>query len=128
MEKASVNGLEQMMIEKSKKLPLGTSDFTALRLSDEIYVDKTAMVYDLASVRGKYFLARPRRFGKSLLISTFESLFKYGLRDFQGLAIEKLWKEEKTYNVVRLDFSEIKSSLGLEKFREDLRQVGRIRN
>ncbi len=116
-----MNGLEQMMIEKSKKLPLGTSDFTALRLSDEIYVDKTAMVYDLASVRGKYFLARPRRFGKSLLISTFESLFKYGLRDFQGLAIEKLWKEEKTYNVVRLDFSEIKSSLGLEKFREDLR-------
>ncbi len=116
-----MNGLEQMMIEKSKKLPLGTSDFTALRLSDEIYVDKTAMVYDLASVRGKYFLARPRRFGKSLLISTFESLFKYGLRDFQGLAIEKLWKEEKTYNVVRLDFSEVKSSLGLEKFREDLR-------
>ena len=123
MEKASVNGLEQMMIEKSKKLPLGTSDFTALRLSDEIYVDKSSMVYDLASVRGKYFLARPRRFGKSLLISTFESLFKYGLRDFQGLAIEKQWKEEKTYNVVRLDFSEIKPLDGIEQFKRDLKEL-----
>lgn len=71
-------------------------------MSDEIYADKTQLAYELASRRRKYFLARLRRFGKPLLISKFESLFKYGLRDFQGLAIEKLWKEEKTYNVVRL--------------------------
>lgn len=55
------------------------------------------------------------------MISTFESLFKFGLRDFKGLAIEKLWKEKRTYNVIRLDFSEIKPDLGLEKFKDDLR-------
>ena len=57
-----------------KDLPLGTSDFAALRMSDlEIYVDKTKMVFALASNDGNLFLARPRRFGKSLLVSTFES-------------------------------------------------------
>ena len=61
---------------------------------------------------------RHSRFGKSLLISTFESLFKYGLRDFKGLAIENLWKEEATYNVVRLDFSEIKDFADAESFSE----------
>ena len=50
------------------------------------------------------FLSRPRRFGKSLLVSTFESLFRYGLRDFEGLAIEPLWSD-RTYRVLRLDFS-----------------------
>ena len=104
-----------------KELALGTSSFAALRLANEIYVDKTQMVYELASKRRKYFLARPRRFGKSLLVSTFESLFKYGLRDFQGLAIEKLWKEDKTCSVVRLDFSEIKPAFGIEKFKNDFR-------
>ena len=79
-----------MTINQLKALPLGTSDFIALRMADEIYVDKTEMVFSLAVNRGKYFLARPRRFGKSLLISTFESLFKFGLRDFKGLAIERL--------------------------------------
>ena len=96
-----------MAINQLKALPLG-SDFIALRIADEIYVDKTEMVFSLVVKRGKYFLARPRRFGKSLLISTFESLFKFGLRDFKGLAIENLWKEDAVYNVVRLDFSEIK--------------------
>lgn len=68
-------------------LPLGTSDFSALRKSGQIYVDKTRLIYTLASKRQKFFLSRPRRFGKSLLLSTFESLFKYGLRDFHGLEI-----------------------------------------
>ena len=101
---------------EQQRLPLGTSDFSVLRNDGQIYVDKTALIYELASMRRKYFLARPRRFGKSLLVSTFESLFKYGLRDFKGLAIEKLWKEEKSYNVVRLDFSEIKDFDSIEDF------------
>ncbi|HAI60246.1 MAG TPA: hypothetical protein DCM19_00040, partial [Parasutterella excrementihominis] len=100
-------------------LPLGTSDFATLRLRNQIYVDKSALIYKIAIRPGKFFLARPRRFGKSLLISTFESLFKFGLRDFKGLTIEKLWKETETYNVVRLDFSEIRPDFGLEKFRDD---------
>ena len=74
-------------------LPIGTSDFSALRSAGQIYVDKTEFVYELASERQKYFLARPRRFGKSLLISTFETLFRDGLKNFEGLKIEKLWKE-----------------------------------
>ena len=65
-----------------KELPLGTSIFETLRATDELYVDKTDLIYQLARRRSKCFLARPRRFGKSLLISTFESLFQYGLRDF----------------------------------------------
>ena len=101
-------------------LPLGTSDFAALRSEGQIYVDKTALIYEIASKRQKFFLSRPRRFGKSLLISTFESLFKYGLRDFKGLAIEKLWKDIGTYKVVRLDFSEVKPTLGFDKFKKGL--------
>lgn len=106
-----------------KPLPLGSSDFAALRSQGQIYVDKTALIYEIASKRQKFFLSRPRRFGKSLLISTFESLFKYGLRDFKGLAIEKLWKDENTYNVVRLDFSEAKNFRNLEEFSARLTSV-----
>ena len=107
-------------MEELRLLSLGTSDFAALRLRNQIYVDKSALVCKVASRTGKFLFVRPRRFGKSLLISTFESLFKFGLRDFKGLAIEKLWKETKTYNVVRLDFSEIRTDFGLDKFKEDL--------
>ena len=99
-----------------KPLPLGRSTFATLRARDEIYVDKTALIYQLAQFDSKIFLARPRRFGKSLLTSTFESLFKEGLRDFQGLAIEKLWSDH-TYPVVRLDFSEIKEFANIDEFK-----------
>lgn len=97
-------------------LPLGTSDFSSLRNNGEIYVDKTDLIYRLAQNRGKIFLARPRRFGKSLLVSTFESLFKKGLEDFKGLAIEKLWSDQ-TYPVVRLDFSGLKTFNNAQQFR-----------
>ncbi len=103
-----------------QKLPLGTSDFSALREMNQLYVDKTELVYQLASERQKFFLARPRRFGKSLLISTFESLFKYGLRDFKGLAIEKLWKIDKTYQVIKLDFSRVKNFSSSQEFAGEL--------
>ena len=87
-------------------LPLSFSGFSLLRERGRIYVDKTALIHSLCESDGsqQVFLARPRRFGKSLLVSTFESLFKYGLRDFKGLAIEKLWTD-KTYPVVHLDLS-----------------------
>ncbi len=100
-------------------LPLGTSDFATLRMRGQIYVDKTALIYKLASKPEKFFLSRPRRFGKSLLISTFESLFKYGIRDFEGLAIENLWKDDGQYLVARLDLSEVKEFDTLEEFREE---------
>lgn len=109
--------MEQKRIQN---LPLGTSDFSALRVADEIYVDKTEFIYELASQKAKYLFVRPRRFGKSLLISTFESLFKYGLREFKGLAIEKLWKDKAKYHVVKLDFSEAKYFSSPEQFSERL--------
>ena len=83
------------MTSTIQQLPLGRSGFPALRDSNAIYVDKTEMVCKLAENDGKLFFARPRRFGKSLLISTFETLFKNGLRDFKGLAIEKLWRTRR---------------------------------
>ena len=56
------------------QLPLGVSDFHKLRELEKIYVDKTGLLYELITTFEKVFLARPRRFGKSLLVSTFESL------------------------------------------------------
>lgn len=97
-------------------LSLGTSNFSALRHCDEIYVDKSELIYDMAGARrGKFMLTRPRRFGKSLLVSTFSSLFKYGTRDFKGLPIKKLWKDT-VYPVVRLDFSEIRNFNDADEF------------
>ena len=55
-----------------QSLPTGTSDFESLRKAHLLYVDKTDMIFRLASARKKFFLTRPRRFGKSLLVSTFE--------------------------------------------------------
>lgn len=89
------------------KLPLGRSTFSTLRFRNEIYVDKTELIYRLTKDDSKVILVRPRRFGKSLLVSTMESLFAHGLRDFKGLAIENLWTDT-TYNVVHLDFSEVR--------------------
>ena len=103
-------------------LPTGTSDFETLRGRGQIYVDKTALIYELASRSEKFFLTRPRRFGKSLLVSTFASLFKNGLKYFSGLAIEKLWKDT-TYNVVEIDFSEIKNITGFEDFKKQLNET-----
>ena len=89
-------------------------------VNSEIYVDKTSMLsytnQVLNTMQGYLCVSRPRRFGKSLLISTFESLFKYGLRDFHGLEIEKLWNEDKEFLVVKLDFSETKSFRNLKEY------------
>lgn len=86
-------------------LPLGQSSFRTLRDAGLVYVDKTAQIADLACQRSPFLLLRPRRFGKSLLLSTFESLFKDGTKYFQGLKLESLWQEDKTYRVLKIDFS-----------------------
>ncbi len=97
-------------------LPTGRSTFRTLREDGSIYVDKTALICELASKREKFFLARPRRFGKSLLISTFASLFSTGTKDFKGLAAETLWNDPATYEVVTLDFSSTKDGNTLADF------------
>jgi len=96
-----------------KQLPLASSNFVALRVRNQIYVDKTDLIYQLANTSGKIFLSRPRRFGKSLLVSTFETLFRDGLKWFDGLKIANLWNE-KQYKVVSLDLSSIKENSTIE--------------
>ena len=107
-------------------LPLGLVEFSNIRDSDMIYVDKTNLIYKIASQRSPIFFSRPRRFGKSLLINTLACLFGNGIDYFRGLDIEKKWND-KTYQVIHLDFSSmsannsfnLKKSLGdtiLEEF------------
>lgn len=85
--------------------PIGVQDFESLREDGYFYIDKTALVYQLAKTGRYYFLSRPRRFGKSLLISTMEAYFR-GKKDlFKGLAIEKLEKDWEEHPVLHLDLN-----------------------
>lgn len=98
------------------KIPKGTQSFDQLREAGQIYVDKTDMIFEIAQFEGPFLLARPRRFGKTLLVSTFASLFEHGLRDFQGLKIASLWKD-KTYEVIDLNFSLVVDFSSVESFK-----------
>ena len=85
--------------------PIGIQDFAKLRENDFVYVDKTDMMFDITKNDGVYFLSRPRRFGKSLLVSTIKYYFE-GRHDlFKGLKIESLEKEWETYPVFEIDFN-----------------------
>ena len=86
------------------KYPIGRQTFSTLIEGGYVYVDKTDLVYNLAQ-KDICFLCRPRRFGKSLLLSTLESYFKGEKELFKGLKIEELEKEWKQYPVFRIDFS-----------------------
>ena len=85
--------------------PIGIQNFEKIREGGYIYVDKTAMIYDLVKSGTYYFLSRPRRFGKSLLISTMEAYFKGKKELFKGLAIENLEKDWIEYPVLHLDLN-----------------------
>ncbi len=84
-----------------KLYPIGIQTFERIRKENKFYVDKTEYVYRMTHTNGKYFfLNRPRRFGKSLLVSTFQSYFEGRKELFEGLAIEKLEKEWESYPVL----------------------------
>lgn len=85
--------------------PIGIQDFVKIRKDGYVYVDKTDLVYKMVRQGGYYFLSRPRRFGKSLLVSTLEAYFSGRKELFDGLAIAELEKEWNQYPVLRLDFS-----------------------
>ena len=87
------------------KYPIGMQSFDQIREEGFVYVDKTDMVYQLATQGKIYFLSRPRRFGKSLLISTLENYFLGRKELFQGLAIDRLEQEWLTYPVFHVDFN-----------------------
>ncbi|MDR0913054.1 MAG: ATP-binding protein [Methanobrevibacter sp.] len=88
-----------------KKLPKGIQTFSKIRENNYIYIDKTEDIYNLINNGEIYFLSRPRRFGKSLLISTMEELFKGNKELFKGLFIYDKWNWEEKYPVIRLDLS-----------------------
>jgi hypothetical protein len=94
-----------MMNAVDRKLPIGIQDFEYLRINGYIYVDKTAYLYRMTSTGKPYFLGRPRRFGKSLFLSTLKYYFQ-GRKDlFEGLAISDSEKEWTEYPVFYLDLN-----------------------
>ncbi len=87
------------------KYPIGIQDFRKIREGGYVYVDKTALVYRMATEGSVYFLSRPRRFGKSLLVSTLKCYFEGRRELFRGLQIDALEQEWKTYPIFHIDFN-----------------------
>ncbi|MDR1155319.1 MAG: ATP-binding protein [Bacteroidales bacterium] len=91
-----------------KNLPIGTQSFEILRSQDLLYVDKTELIHRLVTTGRIYFLSRPRRFGKSMLISTLDALFNGRKELFEGLYIDDKWDWSKSSPVIRIDWTAIK--------------------
>ena len=87
------------------KYPIGIQDFEKIRKGGYLYIDKTDLIYNLVNGGNYYFLSRPRRFGKSLMISTLEAYFKGKKELFEGLKISETEKEWKEYPVLHLDLN-----------------------
>ena len=91
--------------DMGKLYPVGIQNFEKIRRDGYCYIDKTALIYQLVKTGSYYFLSRPRRFGKSLLVSTLEAYFQGKRELFEGLAIEGLEKEWKQYPILHLDLN-----------------------
>mgnify|MGYP001074322767 CR=1 FL=1 len=89
----------------SKIYPIGIQNFEKIRKDGYFYIDKTALIYQMVKTGSYYFLSRPRRFGKSLLISTLEAYFLGKKELFEGLAMEKLEKDWTTYPIFHIDLN-----------------------
>jgi len=92
-------------MSESVKYPVGVQDFESLRKDNYLYIDKTALIYKLVTSGRYYFISRPRRFGKSLLVSTLSAYFQGKKELFEELAIEKLEKEWRRVPVFHLDLN-----------------------
>ena len=95
-------------MEKLKRLPVGIQTFEKLIKENCLYVDKTEYIWNMIHLSSYIFLSRPRRFGKSLLVSTLQAYFEGKKELFKGLAIERLEKEWVEYPVLRFDMSTAK--------------------
>ena len=89
----------------SKIYPIGIQNFEKIRTDGYFYIDKTALIYQMVKTGSYYFLSRPRRFGKSLLISTLEAYFLGKKELFEGLAMEKLEKDWTVYPIFHMDLN-----------------------
>ena len=87
------------------KYPIGIQNFGEIRRDGYAYVDKTALMYKLVSEGKYYFLSRPRRFGKSLFLSTLEAYFEGQKELFEGLAVSHLEKEWVKHPILHLDLN-----------------------
>lgn len=85
--------------------PIGIQNFEKLRNDGYLYIDKTASVYELVTTGSYYFLSRPRRFGKSLLLSTLEAYFEGKQALFEGLALERLEQKWTKYPILHIDLN-----------------------
>ena len=90
---------------ENKIYPIGIQNFEKIRKDGYFYIDKTALIYQLVKTGSYYFLSRPRRFGKSLLLSTLEAYFQGKKELFDGLAMEKLEKDWIKYPILHLDLN-----------------------
>ena len=88
-----------------KRLPVGIQTFSEIRKNDMLYIDKTEDIWNMIHLSKYIFLSRPRRFGKSLLVSTLQAYFEGKKELFKGLAIEQREKEWTEYPVLRFDMS-----------------------
>ena len=88
-------------------LPIGISNWQVIRDDKMFFVDKTALLGDLVTNQRKIFLSRPRRMGKSLLISSLKNLFTNGDKNFEGTAIYGNWPYSETYPVIHLSFNQV---------------------
>ena len=106
--------------------PVGVQTFEKIIAERKVYIDKTDLVWKLAHVSPYVFLGRPRRFGKSLLVTTLQSYFE-GRRDlFEGLKVMELEEDWKAYPVIRLDLSTAKNQGSLQELKDAL--LFRMRN
>ena len=117
------------MENKRLKLPIGIQTFETIRTEGYVYIDKTKYLIDLIDTGKIYFLARPRRFGKSLTISTFDAIFSGKKELFKGLYAEEFMNRPdfQSSPVIWLDMSKITTECGIDIFKESInRQVLQI--
>ena len=98
------------MEENFVKYPIGIQDFESIITDGYTYVDKTAILYRMVKSGKCYFLSRPRRFGKSLTLSTLKAYFDGKRELFKGLAMETLEKEWKKHPVFMISFARFEKS------------------
>ena len=98
-----------------QNLPLGINTLSVLRENNCVYVDKTKLAYHLIRIAGRFFLSRPRRFGKSLFVDTLKEIFEGNEKLFEGLYIHDKWDWSRKFPVIKIDFAD-----GVLQNREEL--------
>jgi len=105
-----------------KNIPIDMSNFKDIIEQNYLYVDKTKFIYDIVKRNKYYFLSRPRRFGKSLSVSTLQAVFEGRRELFKGLYIENKDLDWEEYPIIKLDYNEI-TNTSKERMKEDITNV-----